>query len=1268
MKKFLSLVLALAMTLSLVTISAGAKDFTDSDELSGVVYEEAVNVMSEMEIIDGYADGDFRPQGTLTRGAAAKIIACMMLGKTTAEALGTQAAPFKDVPVGSTFAGYIAYCVEAGLIDGYADGTFRPQGTLTGFAFLKMLLTALGYDSSIEGYTGSNWTVNVASRATQIGLTDGNDEFVGTQPATREEACLYAVNTLKATLVEYENKGQEIVVSDGTVINVRPSAPTYVTSNIAGAATSIDDTEDNTTHDYTVEFAEKYQPDLELDGTTDDFGRPAHIWTWKNDEIGTYVDYDKLVAEYTTKITGDDLYDLLGRAALDECKDRVYIYVDGETDRSVLGSAYFTKNQIAKNYDDAVGETGNGVLTQVFHDTRADEITVAVINTYLAKAAEDYDEKNDEAELDVYMIKDAGKNHYVKFNSSNKNIEDKETMTVSGEDFDIDEVADGDLFLVTVADGAIQTMDAPEVLAGSTVSSFRIDKYVVSEGTQYDFASTAEYDVETLYNWTDGTIDPNLKNVTYDIILDPYGYAIGVKLVEEPNQYLFLTGLDLNDSYLGAKNADANVIFLSGEMDTVSVDLRNSRGLKADGTADGKGTLVDASDKKGQLNTWCTYTVDSNGNYTLREVPSSVADSHKVMQAAQTVNASNEVVANEKIVIDEDHVSLRGAGAKNAAFYRVYGDDETVYINVDNVNDLDTVNVNGDKQVIIDDVDSVTVGVKNVSLEITELGYASAGNFTNEVYTLHDDDGDIIAVVTVGEDMGSSTNFAYITGPVNRESYGSDSDKWSWTIPAIVDGKAVELQEVGTTLNVLGDLVEGEWYEVRYDADGNVRGVKGNVAGTDEIVFTVAGDKFVDEVTDLEDAFEDFDTVLAHFDYTGSDAVKLDFDHGTLYVYNDKLKSAGFSVSSEVNVVLCLADKNHNPFDDVDDSYTGYSGLEKALRNLDDEDGDLDGYLSVVFENGRATSIILDDRTGPRSNRDDAATPNVELDDTTPSVTVGGDVTLTADVVNDDDCDELTYQWYELSTATGAKWTRIPGATSRSYTIENATKAMDGYKYWCEATNTDERSSVTGETVVSNATSDSGSVATLKVTEVQVDVLVTFVDSSDPDKVIGEYLTTVNQASFITVNGNDMLAEAAKKDVDLANYVVDGRASQTKEPSANGTVMFEFEVRLKAATLDITLGGAISGYKLIGDAQRSITIGDPIEITVERPTIGEYTGFNGYTWTIVGDDITPDETQAKLTDKGAVDGNAEITFYATIAEANFVDGATYEVTVSAVEK
>ena len=84
MKKFLSLVLALVMTMSLVTVSAGAKDFTDSTKIQ---YNEAVDVMSAVKVIDGYAEGDFRPTATLTRGAAAKIICNLILGPTTASAL-----------------------------------------------------------------------------------------------------------------------------------------------------------------------------------------------------------------------------------------------------------------------------------------------------------------------------------------------------------------------------------------------------------------------------------------------------------------------------------------------------------------------------------------------------------------------------------------------------------------------------------------------------------------------------------------------------------------------------------------------------------------------------------------------------------------------------------------------------------------------------------------------------------------------------------------------------------------------------------------------------------------------------------------------------------------------------------------------------------------------------------------------------------------------------------------------------------------------------
>ena len=75
MKKFLSLVLALVMTMSLVTVSAGAKDFTDNSKIN---YEEAVEVMSTLGVVGGYTDGTFKPHSNITRGQMAKILYNLM--------------------------------------------------------------------------------------------------------------------------------------------------------------------------------------------------------------------------------------------------------------------------------------------------------------------------------------------------------------------------------------------------------------------------------------------------------------------------------------------------------------------------------------------------------------------------------------------------------------------------------------------------------------------------------------------------------------------------------------------------------------------------------------------------------------------------------------------------------------------------------------------------------------------------------------------------------------------------------------------------------------------------------------------------------------------------------------------------------------------------------------------------------------------------------------------------------------------------------------
>ena len=130
---------------------------------------------------------------------AAQMACRLLLSSEAADKLTASTAPFKNVAANDPYAGYIAYCAQNGIMAGYADGTFQSGNSLSGYAVLKILLGTLGYDATAEGFVGSNWAINVAIKASQLGLTDGlNKNFHGGDVVTQEEACLYALNTLRA--------------------------------------------------------------------------------------------------------------------------------------------------------------------------------------------------------------------------------------------------------------------------------------------------------------------------------------------------------------------------------------------------------------------------------------------------------------------------------------------------------------------------------------------------------------------------------------------------------------------------------------------------------------------------------------------------------------------------------------------------------------------------------------------------------------------------------------------------------------------------------------------------------------------------------------------------------------------------------------------------------------------------------------------------------------------------------------------------------------
>ena len=80
LKKVLALVLAVVMIMGTVAV-ASAKDYKDVKNTDS--YADAIDVLSNLNILDGYKDGTFKPEGTLKRAEAAKLIAVINNAKTT---------------------------------------------------------------------------------------------------------------------------------------------------------------------------------------------------------------------------------------------------------------------------------------------------------------------------------------------------------------------------------------------------------------------------------------------------------------------------------------------------------------------------------------------------------------------------------------------------------------------------------------------------------------------------------------------------------------------------------------------------------------------------------------------------------------------------------------------------------------------------------------------------------------------------------------------------------------------------------------------------------------------------------------------------------------------------------------------------------------------------------------------------------------------------------------------------------------------------------
>ena len=184
---------------------AGAA-FTDSADIK--VDTEVVDTLVSLGVVNGYDDGSFKPNGTVTRAEMAKMIYVLRTGNSDASAYNDDKTSFTDI--GSHWArGYIKYCQSLGIIAGKSNTKFCPNDKVTAQEADKMLLVTLGYNAEKAGLVGANWASKTNALADEAGLLeDVNTSFTSACP--RQYAAQLIYNTIFANTVilrdgEYTN-------------------------------------------------------------------------------------------------------------------------------------------------------------------------------------------------------------------------------------------------------------------------------------------------------------------------------------------------------------------------------------------------------------------------------------------------------------------------------------------------------------------------------------------------------------------------------------------------------------------------------------------------------------------------------------------------------------------------------------------------------------------------------------------------------------------------------------------------------------------------------------------------------------------------------------------------------------------------------------------------------------------------------------------------------------------------------------------------------
>ena len=830
------------------TMFAGAASYSDKADIKATT---AVDMLSSLGVIQGYEDGSFKPNTTVTRAQMAKMIFTIMNGgNDNANAYTSLPTKFTDLPTAAWAQGYVRYLQNTGIIAGKSVTKFAPNDTVTGLEAAKMVLVAAGYNAQKAGLTGAAWAQNTMKYGQLNNLFEDVDADLNAA-LPRQYAAQILYNALDVERVVWSNDIEDFKpatnVDDDKTIGGK-----YMDLVKTKAATllSVEKTSGKDTYEITLDSAVTYgngtatKADFDKVPTdvSDLIGLNVKVLVkaksnGDTDVYGVYADDDsKVIATGTvgqlesvsaskkTKLGGTEY-------KLDESRTATPVYyVNTGKDTHFLDSV-----EDLNKIDEVAGTVK---LVDVNGNNKADRvvITPAVVGkiTYVGSKKVTIDatgiKSQDIDDLDIYEG----------FAKDDWTVSVNDTYTASG-DITVTKV-DVTSAKVTSVKSATQTKPA-EVKVGDTwykvVTDGDSDTRGITAGNSYDLAIVNNYVVhakETEASSTD--------------ILVVTDYETG------------------SNSMAGSTTQTVKAYFLDGSSKNITVEKLAKAGNQDEADVKFGTNAITAND----VNKLYTYSVRSNGNYTLKALDSNNKAGYETVD---TATGSNNAVASDKV------------GGK-------YINDSAVVFALYMNNDAHGTPASVGSNNVYDNVKVLTGKVANdwASAYGTTAHYATKKS--NGLETVR-----VLVVIGNGKysGAGSDYKYAYLTADPYNTKDGENNDQ-STVFEAWTGSENVSLKTDGT---VRTSLQAGDILMYTNDGDKFI-----TVENNSDIVKVKAAITGIDKVKEGKVSFS--------FVNGSVQTYKMDEDCVFLAVNDDKQEGMEGSSMDQVALAEEYTDANNNKF------------------------------------------------------------------------------------------------------------------------------------------------------------------------------------------------------------------------------------------------------------------------------------------------------------------------------------------------------------------